>query len=96
MLGLTPLTGILAIGLPYAGICAKVYSETLDEAQTNALQAVPYGSSIISTFFYVRLPEVWIHIVNYTTYRFECGLRSSAGAWLYWPTNLRLLFGNSF
>ena len=78
MLGLTPLTGILAIGLPYAGICAKVYSETLDEAQTNALQAVPYGSSIISTFFYVRLPEVWIHIVNYTTYRFECGLRSSA------------------
>ena len=78
MLGLTPLTGILAIALPYAGICAKVYSETLDESQTNALQAVPYGSGIISIFFYVRLPEVWTHIVSYTSYRFECGLRSSA------------------
>ena len=51
MLGLTPLTGILAIALPYSGICAKVYSETLDEAQTNALQTVPYESSIISIFF---------------------------------------------
>ena len=78
MLGLTPLTGILAIALPYAGICAKVYSETLDEAETLALQTVPLGSGIISSFFYVRLPEVWVHIVNYTSYRFECGLRSSA------------------
>ena len=78
MLGLTPLTGILAIALPYAGICAKVYSETLDESKAHALQAVPYGSGIISIFFYVRLPEVWTHIVSYTSYRFECGLRSSA------------------
>ena len=78
MLGLTPLTGILAIALPYAGICAKVYAETLEEAEVPALQAVPMGSGLISTFFYVRLPEVWIHLVNYTGYRFECGLRSSA------------------
>ncbi|MFB0993011.1 MAG: hypothetical protein QMB78_12560, partial [Rhodospirillales bacterium] len=69
MLGLTPLTGILAIALPYAGICAKVYSETLEEAEAPALQAVPLGSGIVSTFFYVRLPEVWVHIVNYTGYR---------------------------
>lgn len=78
MLGLTPLTGVLAIALPYAGICAKVYAETLEEAEVPALQAVPYGSGLVSTFFYVRLPEVWVHIVNYTGYRFECGLRSSA------------------
>lgn len=78
MLGLSPLTGILAIALPYAGICAKVYAETLEEAEVPALQAVPHGSRLISTFFYVRLPEVWVHIVNYTGYRFECGLRSSA------------------
>lgn len=78
MLGLTPLTGILAIAIPYAGICAKVYAETLEEADVPALQAVPAGSHLVSTFFYVRLPEVWTHIVNYTSYRFECGLRSSA------------------
>ena len=55
-----------------------MYSETLDESKAHALQAVPYGSGIISIFFYVRLPEVWTHIVSYTSYRFECGLRSSA------------------
>jgi len=77
-LGLTPLTGVLAIALPYAGICAKVYAETLEEAETPALLVVPAGSSLISIFFYTKLPEVWVHIVNYTSYRFECGLRSSA------------------
>ncbi len=78
MLGLTPMTGILAIALPYAGICAKVYAETLEEAQMPALKTVPLGAGLVSTFFYVRLPDVWIHIVTYTSYRFECGLRSSA------------------
>lgn len=76
--GLTPLTGILAIAIPYAGICAKVYSETLEEAPAAALALLPAGSSRISAFFFVRLPDVWVHIKNYTSYRFECGLRSSA------------------
>ena len=78
MLGLSPLTGVLAIAIPYAGICAKVYAETLEEAQPSALQALPGGVSAVSEFFFVRLPDAWVHIKNYTGYRFECGLRSSA------------------
>jgi phosphonate transport system permease protein len=78
MLGLSPLTGVLAIAIPYAGICAKVYAETLEEAQPRALVALPAGCGIISSFFFVRLPDAWAHIKNYTSYRFECGLRSSA------------------
>lgn len=78
MLGLSPLTGVLAIAIPYAGICAKVYAETLEEAQLPALRTLPRGTSILSAFFFARLPEVWVHIKNYTSYRFECGLRSSA------------------
>jgi phosphonate transport system permease protein len=78
VLGLSPLTGVLAIAIPYAGICAKVYAETLDEAPAAALKAVPAGVSSVSTFFFVRLPDAWVHIKNYTFYRFECGLRSSA------------------
>ncbi|NQV84752.1 MAG: hypothetical protein HQ494_13140 [Rhodospirillales bacterium] len=78
MLGLSPLTGVLAIAIPYAGICAKVYAETLEEAELPALNALPWGAGIVSTFFYARLPDVWVHIKNYTSYRFECGLRSSA------------------
>jgi len=78
VLGLSPLTGVLAIAIPYAGICAKVYAETLEEAPPAALKVLPGGVSTISAFFYVRLPDAWVHIKNYTFYRFECGLRSSA------------------
>ena len=76
--GLSPLTGVLAIAIPYAGICAKVYAETLEEAPPGALKVLPAGVSTIAAFFYVRLPDAWVHIKNYTYYRFECGLRSSA------------------
>ena len=41
--GLSPLTGVLAIGLPYAGIFAKVFSEYLDEAGRGGEQALPPG-----------------------------------------------------
>ncbi len=78
MFGLSPLTGVLAIAIPYAGICAKVYAETLEEAPAAALNVLPAGTSIVSGFFFVRLPDAWVHIKNYTLYRFECGLRSSA------------------
>ncbi|MBT7897317.1 MAG: ABC transporter permease [Rhodospirillales bacterium] len=77
MLGLSPLTGVLAIAIPYAGICAKVYAETLEEAELPALQALPKGVGIVSAFFFARLPDVWVHLKTYTSYRFECGLRSA-------------------
>lgn len=75
--GLTPLTGILAIAIPYAGIFAKVYSEILEEADQAPLKAVPAGATPISTFMFVRLPDAWIHFKTYSLYRLECGLRSS-------------------
>lgn len=76
--GLTAVTGVLAIAIPYTGICAKVYAEILEEADPSPLQAVPNGTSVISLFFYARLPGVWAHFKTYSLYRLECGLRSSA------------------
>ena len=76
--GLSPLTGILAIGIPYAGIIAKVYAEILEEADPAPLQAVPHGASNISIFLFARLPDAWAHFRTYSMYRLECGLRSSA------------------
>jgi len=76
--GLHPLTGLLAIGLPYAATFAKIYSEILEEGDRSALQAVDRNASFISSFFYARLPDLWAHFKTYTLYRLECGLRSSA------------------
>ena len=76
--GLTPLTGVLAIAIPYAGIFAKVYSEILEEADASALAALPAGTGHLSAFFFVRLPDVRAHLKTYSFYRLECALRSSA------------------
>ena len=78
MFGLSPLTGILAIAIPYSGIIAKVYAEILEEADQRPLAAVPVGAGRTSTFIFVRLPDVWAHFRTYSMYRLECGLRSSA------------------
>ena len=78
LFGLSPLTGVLAITIPYAGIIAKVYAEILEEADERPLAAVPVGTSRASTFLFVRLPDAWSHFRTYSMYRLECGLRSSA------------------
>ena len=78
MFGLSPLTGILAIAIPYAGIIAKVYAEILEEGDQRPLRAVPPGTGRASTFLFVRLPDAWAHFRTYSMYRLECGLRSSA------------------
>jgi len=78
LFGLSPLTGLLAIGIPYAGIFAKVFAEILEEADSRPLRVVPPGTSAVSAFLFVRLPDAWRHFRSYTLYRLECGLRSSA------------------
>lgn len=76
--GFHPLTGILAIAIPYTGIFAKVYSEILDEADPEPAHLLPPGSGVIASFLYARIPDAWDRIRTYTAYRLECGLRSSA------------------
>lgn len=76
--GFHPLTGVLAIAIPYSGIFAKVYSEILDEADPEPRNLLPPGVSALSAFVYARIPDCWDQLRTYTSYRLECGLRSSA------------------
>lgn len=78
LFGLSPLTGLLAIAIPYAGTFARVYRELMDETDPQAAAALPAGSSAFSTLLYTRLASAWPHLVAYTSYRTECALRSSA------------------
>ena len=74
--GLSPLSGLLAIGLPYAGTLAKVYGELFEEVQTdprnNLLHKKGFSAFLYTTFF-----QSWPTLVHYTRYRFECALRST-------------------
>ena len=76
--GLNAVTGILAIALPFCGVFAKVYAEMLEEADHQALQALPPGTGAIERFAFGLLPQLWTELKHYTSYRFECALRSSA------------------
>jgi phosphonate transport system permease protein len=75
--GLSPLTGILAVAIPYSGIFAKVFAEMIEEADLSAERVLPAGTSTVSAFAYVRLPELAPQFWTYSLYRLECGLRSS-------------------
>lgn len=76
--GLHPITGLLALAIPYAATFAKVYAEIIEEGDHSAYNTIGQHTGFISAFFYTRLPDLWPHFISYTRYRIECGLRSSA------------------
>jgi len=78
IVGLNPVCGVLAIAIPYAGVFAKVYAEIHQESNQQPLTGVPNGAGRLSRFLYGVLPVIYADAKNYTAYRFECALRSSA------------------
>ena len=92
--GLNILTALLAIIIPYSAILAKVYSEILEENDTydNKLR----GKNFISFYFYTKVPDAFIHLLTYTSYRFECALRSSAILGFVGVTSLGYYLSSSF
>lgn len=78
LFGLNPVCGILAIAIPYAGVFGKVYAEIAQEADSGPRDALPSKTSRFSGFIYTTLPIILADVKNYTSYRFECALRSSA------------------
>lgn len=79
VLGLDPLTAILAIAIPFGAIGAKVFSEILDEtgrAPVNGL--LNAGAPPLQAFLYGLIPPAFPDLLSYTFYRFECGIRAAA------------------
>jgi phosphonate transport system permease protein len=77
--GLHPLTAILAIGLHFGAVTAKVFSEILDETPQDTFDAIrAAGAPPLSAFFYGLLPRALPNLTAYGFYRFECAIRSSA------------------
>lgn len=77
--GLSQLSAIIAIAIPYSGTLAKVFSEMLDEAPRDSARALrAAGASSSQVFFFGLLPRALPEMSAYALYRFECALRSSA------------------
>ncbi len=78
-IGLSPLTAIVALGLPYAGILGRIYAEFLEDVPGEPLVALQSsGASSSQSLMYGRLPMCLPDLISYTFYRFECSIRSAA------------------
>lgn len=75
--GLSAVTALAAIALPYAATFARVYAEILDELDRRPMRTLSGATDRLSRFLYAELPLAWSRLASYTRYRFECALRAS-------------------
>ncbi|MBW2425206.1 MAG: ABC transporter permease subunit [Deltaproteobacteria bacterium] len=78
-LGLSDLSAVIAIAIPFGGTLAKIFSEMIDEAPRDASRALrEAGASGAQVFVFGLLPRALPDMGAYALYRFECALRSAA------------------
>lgn len=76
--GLGATAGVLALTLHTAGVLARLFSETLENADRRAEHALRHsGAGAFSAFCYGRLPLVWSQWLAYSLYRSEMNLRAA-------------------
>jgi phosphonate transport system permease protein len=76
--GLGPAAGVLALGLTYGGMLAKVYAEILESADAAPARALrDSGAGRPLAILYGLLPQASKELASYTVYRWECAIRAS-------------------
>ncbi len=79
VLGFDPLVAVIAIGVPFGAVTAKVFAETFDEADRAPFAALrASGAGGVAALVYGVVPGVRGELTSYAFYRFECALRSAA------------------
>ena len=76
--GLGPTAGVLALGLTYGGMLAKVYAEILESVPPQPARALLHtGARRPLALLYGAVPLAARELVSYTVYRWECAIRAS-------------------
>ncbi len=78
LFGISAITGLLAILVPFTGIFAKVFAEIFQQQSSQPARTVPAAAGALKRYLYTLIPQSWPALMSYTRYRFECALRSSA------------------
>ncbi len=79
VLGFDPWVAILAIGIQFGAVTAKVFGEFVDDADPAAYRALRMsGAGPISATVYGIAPLVRADLLSYGFYRLECAVRSAA------------------
>jgi len=79
LLGLDPLVAVLAIGIPFGAVTAKVFSELIDEVPSGPERAFrAAGGGRGAALVFGVLPTASADLLSYGFYRLECSIRSAA------------------
>jgi phosphonate transport system permease protein len=76
--GLGVLPGILALGISYGAVIAKVFAELLGSVRRDAAEALrATGATANASFLIGMLPAAWPGLVSFGAYAFESIMRAS-------------------
>ena len=75
--GLSAITGILAIAVPFACIFARVFNDIYQQASIRPIATSHNGRLSLSYFIYILMPQIWPKMKDYIGYRLECAVRTS-------------------
>lgn len=79
ILGLDPWVAVLAIGVAFGAVTAKVFAELIDDVPRSAEVALrASGAGRVTAILFATVPRALSDLVSYAFYRFECSLRSAA------------------
>lgn len=77
--GIDPIVAVLAIGIPFGAVTAKVFSELIDETPRGPYTALlAAGAGRLPALVYGIFPAALSDLLSYAFYRFECAIRSAA------------------
>lgn len=77
--GLTPMAGVLAIGVGSIGTLGKLFYEIIEGVETGPIEAVDaVGASRPQRLRWGVLPQVTPELTSFALYRFEVNIRASA------------------
>jgi phosphonate transport system permease protein len=78
VLGRDPLVAVVAIGVSFGSIMAKIVADLIDDRGLAAMQVLRIaGASRVAAMLYGVAPIVRRDVVSYGFYRLECALRTS-------------------
>lgn len=79
LLGIGPMTGMVALAISVTGILGKIYSEIWDSIDPRRYEAVrAVGAGRLRTFLYGIRPLSSRSMLSYTLMRAECAIRNAA------------------
>lgn len=97
VLGLEPVVAVLAIGIPFGAVTARVYAQILDDTDPRPGRLLlAAGASRPAALCYGLFPAAAGELLSYAFYRFECALRSATILGLVGAGGLGFQLGLSF